>query len=149
MTGRGDETPQNAFRFLHSEELAGLLPSTKQVTLRKGDILFRVGDVADSVFFLEKGRLAVMKETGFNKRTQVVALLEPGASVGEGGVLDNSLRTATITAIEESLLYCLSGKKLADLAKQDPQLLIRLLKRLLYVANLRLQKSSERLAHIL
>jgi CRP/FNR family transcriptional regulator, cyclic AMP receptor protein len=149
MTGCGDEMPQNAFHFLHSEEMVGLLPATTQVVLQKGDILFRTGDVADTVFFLEKGRLAVMKETGFNERTQVVALLEPGASVGEGGVLDNSLRAATITAIEGSLLYCLRRKSLVDLAEQDPQILIKILKRLLYVTNLRLQKSSERLAHIL
>ena len=96
------------------------------------------------MFFLENGRLAVLKETGFNHRTQVVALLEPGASVGEGGALGDSFRSATIMAIEESLLFFLSRATLVSLAEKDPQILIRLLKRLLYTTNLRLQKSSER-----
>jgi CRP/FNR family transcriptional regulator, cyclic AMP receptor protein len=149
MAGCGDEIPVNAFHFLSSKEFAGLLPAATQIVLKKGETLFRTGDVANGVFFLEKGRLAVLKETGFNDRTQVVALLEPGASVGEGGVLGDTPRSATIMAIEESLLFCLSRGTLVALAEKDPQILIRILKRLLYTTNLRLQKSSERLAHIL
>lgn len=149
MAGPGEEIPVTAFHFLSSEESAGLLPVMTQVVLKKGDVLFRTGDVAEGVFFLEKGRLAVLKETGFNCRTQVVALLESGASIGEGGVLGDSLRSATIMAIEDSLLFYLSRGILVALAEKDPQILIRILKRLLYTTNLRLQKSSERLAHIL
>jgi CRP/FNR family transcriptional regulator, cyclic AMP receptor protein len=149
MNGRGDEIPVSAFHFLSSEESAGLLPAIKQVIVKKGEALFRTGDVAEGVFFLEKGRLAVLKETGFNHRTQVVALLEPGASVGEGGVLGDSSRSATIMAIEESILFYLDRRFFVALGEKDPQILIRILKRLLYTTNLRLQKSSERLAHIL
>jgi CRP-like cAMP-binding protein len=149
MAGRGDEIPADAFHFLSFEESAGLLPAMTQVIVKKGEVLFRAGDIADEVFFLEKGRLAVLKETGFNRRTQVVALLEAGASVGEGGALGNSTRSATIMAIDESLLFCLSRGTLAALSEKNPQILIRILKRLLYTTNLRLQKSSERLAHIL
>lgn len=149
MTGPGDTIPVTAFHFLSSEESAGLLPLMKEVVLQKGEFLFRAGDVAEGVFFLEKGRLAVMKETGFNNRTQVVALLEPGASVGEGGALGDSSRSATVVAIEDSLLFFLSREILTALAEKDHQVLIRILKRLLYTTSLRLQKSSERLAHIL
>jgi CRP-like cAMP-binding protein len=149
MGGPGDKIPVTAFHFLSSEESTGLLPSMTQVVVQKGGFLFRSGDVAEGVFFLENGRLAVLKETGFNHRTQVVALLEPGASVGEGGALGDSYRSATIMAIEESLLFFLSRATFVSLAEKDPQILIRLLKRLLYTTNLRLQKSSERLAHIL
>ena len=149
MAERGDEIPVTAFHFLNSEESAGILSATTQVVLKKGEVLFRTGDVAEGVFFIEKGRLAVLKETGFNHRTQVVALLEPGASVGEGGVLGYAPRSATIIAVDESVLFCLNRGILATLAEKDPHILIRILERLLYTTNLRLQKSSERLAHIL
>jgi CRP/FNR family transcriptional regulator, cyclic AMP receptor protein len=149
MGEENGEIPATAFHFLSREESAELLTAVKRVVLKKGEILFRSGDAAESVFFLEKGRLAVLKETGFNHRTQVVALLEPGASVGEGGVLSGSRRSATISAIEDASLCCLDRETLADLADKSPLLFIRILKRLLYTTNLRLQKSSERLAHIL
>jgi CRP/FNR family transcriptional regulator, cyclic AMP receptor protein len=149
VTGSGDTTPVQAFSFLNAEEKAVLSAVATQVFLGKGEALFHAGDAAEEVFFLEKGRLAVLKETGFNERTQVVALLEPGASVGEGGALGDLLRTATVVAIEESLLYGIKHENMADLGEQDPQMLIRVFKRLLYVSTMRLQKSSERLAHIL
>lgn len=143
------ELPVAAFPFLSAEELSELLPAMKSVAVDKGGELFHVGDAADGVYFLETGRLAVLKATGFNDRTQVVALLEPGASVGEGGALKGSSRTATIVAIEESRLCRLGRDSLEAFGEKNPSLLIKLLERLLYVANLRLQKSSERLAHIL
>jgi CRP/FNR family transcriptional regulator, cyclic AMP receptor protein len=149
MTGSGNEIPINAFHFLSVEDSTGLLPAATRVVVKKGEVLFRVGDGAEGVFFLETGKLAVMKETGFNERTQVVALLEPGASVGEAGALDITPRSATIMAIEESVLYFLSRLSLVALAEKNPQMLIKILKRLLYSSTLRLQKSSERLAHIL
>ncbi len=143
------ELPIAAFPFLTAEEMSELLPGMAYVVVDKGGELFHTGDAADGVFFLETGRLAVLKATGFNDRTQVVALLEPGASVGEGGALKSFSRTATIVAIEESHLCHLRREILETLGKKNPSLLIKILERLLYVANLRLQKSSERLAHIL
>ena len=149
VAGSGSTTPAQAFSFLNAEDQARLVAAATPFSLEKGEVLFHAGDAAEGVFFLEIGRLAVLKETGFNEKTQVVALLEPGASVGEGGAIGGLLRTATVIAIEESLLYCLQHRDLAALGEQDPQILIRIFKRLLYVSSLRLQKSSERLAHIL
>jgi CRP-like cAMP-binding protein len=149
MIESGDGIPQQSFRFLTPEERAQVLASATPVILEKGKELFHNGDAAESIYFLETGRLAVLQETGFNDRTQVVALLQPGASVGEGGFLDDSFRTATIVAIEDSVLYCLKRQSLNSLGGDNPHLLLKIIKRFLYAANLRLQKSSERLAHIL
>jgi CRP/FNR family transcriptional regulator, cyclic AMP receptor protein len=149
MTESGSHVPEYAFQFLTSDELAEILPLATSMVLEKGKEIFHAGDPAGSIYFLETGRLAVLKETGFNDRSQVVALLEQGASVGEGGSLDDSFRTATIVAIEDSLLYCLERRVLTALGEKNPFLLLKIVKRLLYAANLRLQKSSERLAHIL
>jgi len=141
--------PKNAFQFLTSDEYVQLRPFISPRVLEKGKELFHAGELAENIFFLETGMLAVLKETGFNDRTQVVALLEPGASVGEGGLLDNFFRSATIVAIEESLLYCFERQGLKALEEKNPFLLLKIIKRLLYAVNMRLQKSSERLAHIL
>ncbi len=149
MIESGDGIPQQAFRFLTSDERTQVLAIATPVILEKGKELFHNGDAAESIYFLETGKLAVLQETGFNDRTQVVALLQPGASVGEGGSLDDSLRTATIIAIEDSLLYCLKRRSLNSLGEGNPSLLLKIIKRLLYAANLRLHKCSERLAHIL
>lgn len=145
----GDNVTPQAFRCFTSDEALGLLAVATSMLVQKGDALFHAGDVSDGVFFLEKGRLAVLQGTGFNDRTQVVALLEPGSAVGEGGAVGKSLRTATVVAIEDALLYYLNSQGLESLGERNPLVFIKLVKRLLFVANLRLQKCSERLAHIL
>jgi CRP/FNR family transcriptional regulator, cyclic AMP receptor protein len=147
MAGAGGKMPLHALSFLNAEERARV--TAAPVVLKKGEMLFQRGEAAEGVFFVEKGRLAILQETGFNERTQVVALLDPGASVGEGGALGDSFREAAVLAVEDSLLYCLDRERLTALGEHNPQILIRILKRLLYVSNVRLQKSSERLAHIL
>jgi CRP/FNR family cyclic AMP-dependent transcriptional regulator len=141
--------PVQAFAHFRADEISWLLPVVVPVAVRKGEALFRAGDTADGVFFLEKGRLAVLQRTGFDDRTQVVALLEPGASVGEGGATGLGQRTVTIIAIEDSQLYLLKRESLDALGEKQPQVLLTLLKRLLFISNLRLQKCSERLAHVL
>ena len=147
MAEAGEKMPRHALSFLTPEERARV--TVRPVSLKKGEILFQAGEAAEGVFFLEQGTLAILMETGFNEKTQVVALLDPGASVGEGGALGDSFRAATVLAVEDSFLYCLDHGSLADLGEHAPQILIRIYKRLLYAANVRLQKSSERLAHIL
>ena len=149
MIKAGELVSVRAFPYFGPEEISVLLPVLSSVAVRKSEVLFRAGDAADGVFFLEKGRLAVLKRTGFNDRTQVVALLEPGAIVGEGGAIGEGMRTATVIAIDDSILYFLNRLHFDFLEEREPQFLLKLIKRLLFVSNLRLQKCSERLAHVL
>lgn len=120
-----------------------------EVTLEQGAFLFEVGDPATEVFFLGRGRLSVLKKTGFHHRMQVVAILDPGAMVGEAGLLADHLRGVSVRAIETSQLFCLGRPALEDLEQSDSQLVSRILKHLLLISNLRLAKTTERLAQVL
>src|SRR6478735_10978351 len=70
---------------------------------RKDDIVFAQGDVANTVFYIQKGRvkIVVISEQG---KEAVVGILEPGQFFGEGCMNGHSLRIATATAIEECLV---------------------------------------------
>ena len=69
----------------------------------KNQHIFEQGDVADAVFYIQKGnvKLTVLSEHG---KEAVVGLLEPGQFFGEGCLNGHPLRIATTTAMEECLI---------------------------------------------
>lgn len=150
MTQNGiDQDARETFSFLSDGDLAALEPELVSVELAAGEVLFRSGEVASSVYFLVSGRLAVRKKTGFAEKMQVVALLDPGAPVGEGAVFAGQIHEATVVAIEQSRLFALAGTSLEILKERSPSLAWKLVTRLFYVSHLRLRKTSDRLALVL
>jgi CRP/FNR family transcriptional regulator, cyclic AMP receptor protein len=65
--------------------------------------VFRQGDPADAVFYIQKGKikLTVVSERG---KEAVVGILEAGHFFGEGCLNGHPLRVTTAKAIEQSLI---------------------------------------------
>ena len=65
--------------------------------------VFKQGDVANAVFYIQKGsvKLTVLSEQG---KEAVVGILEPGQFFGEGCLNGHPLRIATATAMEECVI---------------------------------------------
>ena len=70
---------------------------------RKDEIVFAQGDAANTVFYIQKGRVKVIVISEQGKEA-VVGILEPGQFFGEGCMNGHSLRIATTTAMEECLI---------------------------------------------
>jgi CRP/FNR family transcriptional regulator, cyclic AMP receptor protein len=85
----------------------------------KNQNVFVQGDVADTIFYLQKGRLklTVMSEHG---KEAVVAILEPGQFFGEGCLNGHPLRLATTTAMEDSLVTAITKKAMIALLHDEP-----------------------------
>ncbi len=143
------ELHRRYFAFLGEVEAETLLKLMSRGACKAGDLVFQKGDAADCVYFLQAGRLAVQGKTGFGERTQVIALLDPGAPVGEKGLLGGQTRGSTIVAVKDSQFFCLSRESFEILVREEPDVAIKLLKWLLSRVSLRLLKNSERLVHVL
>jgi len=72
-------------------------------TYKRGQIVFSQGDVADAVFYIQKGKVkqTVVSEQG---KEAVIAILEPGQFFGEACLNGHRLRVATTTAMEECVI---------------------------------------------
>ena len=70
---------------------------------RAGEVVFSQGDAADSVFYIQHGKvkLTVSTESG---REAVVAILGENSFFGEGSLLEQPVRLATATAITNCTL---------------------------------------------
>jgi hypothetical protein len=74
--------------------------------------LMRKGDVADKLYYLDSGRLAI---------AEIDKTLEPGAVLGEIGVFDaDQRRTATIVCLTDCDVYELTERRTKGLYFQNP-----------------------------
>src|SRR5579859_7356198 len=86
----------------------------------KNQHVFEQGEVADSVFYLQKGRvkLTVVSEQG---KEAVVGILEPGQFFGEGCLNGHPLRVATTTAMEESVITSITKEAMIATLRTEPK----------------------------
>jgi CRP/FNR family cyclic AMP-dependent transcriptional regulator len=87
---------------------------------RKDQIVFAQGDVADTVFYVQKGRVKVVVISEQGKEA-VVGILEPGQFFGEGCMNGHSLRIATTTAMEECLLTAIAKTTMIAMLHDEPK----------------------------
>ena len=73
-------------------ERARLIAELETVPLRRGEVLMRQGEAADSLYYAISGRFEVMIEG----RAGVVAEIGPGSPIGEIAFLAGGTRTATV-----------------------------------------------------
>ena len=149
MVEYSSQLHEECLPFLDKKEATVLLTGMERVEVKGGTPLFSVNDPADCMYILISGRIAVQKQTGFGDRMQVVALLDSGAPLGESGLLADRSRGATLTAIVDSSLLVLSRQAFSEICTISPSLAVKIFTWLMGILALRLQKSSERLAHVL
>ena len=82
--------------------LASIAAAGHEQHLIRGDVLFHEGDIADSLYLVLRGRMAIAIANPIDHRETVVALMEPGDLLGEMAMLDGGPRSAMARALEPS-----------------------------------------------
>jgi serine/threonine-protein kinase len=77
----------------------GTFPAVK---VKAGEVIIREGDPGDAAYIVAKGRLQVYREPGGNRVN--IRVLEQGEVFGEMAILTSSPRTASVSAVTDSLL---------------------------------------------
>lgn len=89
--------------------------------LAEREVLFRQGDQGDCAYVVETGELEVSLDR--NGERDVLARVGPGSLLGEMALLDKSTRTATVVALQPSVLRVLTRNHLNErLGLADPLL---------------------------
>jgi len=94
---------------------------------RRGTYLFYQGDQSDAVFFLWKGRLEVgtLSLTGHR---QLLTTLDHPQFFGELGILGDQKRTATAVALEDAVVWVITGERFLYFLSQHFEAALALLK---------------------
>ncbi len=86
----------------------------------RNQTVFAQGDAADTVFYIQKGKvkLTVLSEQG---KEAVVAILQPGQFFGEGCLNGHPLRIATTTAMEDCTVTAIAKDAMIAMLHQEPK----------------------------
>ncbi len=86
----------------------------------KNERVFAQGDAADTVFYLQEGKvkLTVLSEQG---KEAVVAILEAGQFFGEGCLNGQRLRIATTTAMEDCVITAITKPAMIAALHDEPK----------------------------
>ena len=98
------------FSGFADDQLATLTQVVTRRSVPRGSMLMAQGDQTDSLYIIISGRLKVMMGDAEGKEV-ILAMLGPGEIVGEMGLIDDSPRSATVTAVEPSELLSISKRE--------------------------------------
>ncbi|HME02779.1 MAG TPA: MFS transporter [Solirubrobacteraceae bacterium] len=120
--------PQTAADFLRNVPVfAGLASAMLEqiarlagdVSLSRGEWLFREGDPADGVYVVRVGHLEVVRD---GPEPETVHTLTRGAVLGELALLSDSVRSASIRALRDTELLKIDKEHFNSLLRSEPEL---------------------------
>ncbi len=122
-----DKLPKTGFLSEASEALTEMLDGlSSEVRLEPGDVLFEQGDEARELYALVRGALEV-SVLSMDGRKLALNVMRDGALFGEIAMFDPGERTATVTALEPSLVRRVRNDDVLDQVREEPELAIDLI----------------------
>lgn len=100
-----------------------LLAGERTLKLREGKTLFERGDAGDGCYWLRRGVLGVCVASATGEQ-RILAILAPGAIVGELAMIDGLPRSASVQAIRDCELTFVSRAAFTEMLRRHPELYI-------------------------
>jgi CRP-like cAMP-binding protein len=113
------------FGELEPASLHSLIRRVRIVTLDAGQVLFRQGDTANSLYVIVDGAVVPIAEGEPRKK---LAVLERGEFFGEIGLMTKQPRGATIEALVDTKLLAIDRRVLWELIEDEPSVAKSLLR---------------------
>jgi PPM family protein phosphatase len=128
------------FRYLSYQELVKVLNITYLENRDPGQVVIREGDTGEELYIILAGRAVV------SRQGQDIVELMPGVHFGEMALVDQSPRSATVTARESTRFLVLQRRSFYTLIKKEPVLAVKLLWSFVQVLSRRLRETNEQLS---
>jgi CRP/FNR family transcriptional regulator, cyclic AMP receptor protein len=101
------------------EFLAGMGVGKAVLKLQKNQNVFLQGDTADTVYYIQQGKIKLTVVSQHDKEA-VVGILGPGQFFGEGCMNGHPLRISTTTAIEDSVVTSITKQAMNTALHDQP-----------------------------
>ena len=112
--------PDNLLSVLPGEVSTALFATARPHRLKADQTLFTAGDPGDGCYRVEQGllKVSVVSPSGGER---ILAILGPGALVGELAIIDAQPRSASVTAARDSELSFISRASFEQVAATHPE----------------------------
>jgi len=86
----------------------------------KGQVVFSQGDAANTIFYIQQGKIKVLVVSEQGKEA-VVGIMEPGQFFGEGCLNGHLLRISTTVAMEHCVVTSIAKSAMLAALKSEPK----------------------------
>jgi CRP/FNR family cyclic AMP-dependent transcriptional regulator len=131
------------FAALDDEAAGALMAAATRLTVRRGDVVFRMGDPGDKLYAILDGKVKIHRASP-DGRENLLAVLGPGEHFGELSLFDPGPRTATASAVTDCTLASLAHADLRPWLVERPEVALQLLQALAQ----RLRRTNEAMADL-
>jgi SulP family sulfate permease len=107
--------------FCTKEAVPRFMDYLEHLSVPAGYHLFHKGDVSESLYLVESGKIAVLLEIGPGRNIRLQTM-GSGTVLGEMGLYTKKPRSASAVAEEPSSLYCLSRDSFNKMQAEDPEI---------------------------
>jgi len=114
----------DVFRNSTTEDLSHIAAITERVSVSQGDIIYKEGDVSDSLYVVVEGRVRL------HRGGTDIMIAESKDVFGTWALFDDEPRVATATAMEDCALLRLNKEEFYDLLADHSQITQGVLKTL-------------------
>lgn len=129
-------------------ELEKLAKVIKEVSLKKGEFLFKEGEDTKGIYMIRSGKIEITKTTTDGWK-QTIAVLSTGNFFGELSIIEKRKHEANAVAIENTELLKLPKEEFEKLEKEDVVLALQILKKLVLVMCKNLRHMNEKFLNAL
>jgi CRP/FNR family transcriptional regulator len=116
---------------------------TKQVSVKKGDQLFKEKDETKGLWLVHAGKIEISRITADGWR-QTLVVLPAGHFFGELSILENRKHVASATALEDTELLLIPKEDFDDLVQKDCALALKLVIKLAIAMSKNLRRMNDK-----
>src|SRR5262247_4393996 len=113
------------FSSLSREDAAKVVGKMEPLSFKSGATIFSQGDDGDAFYLIESGAVQVVTQSA-GQKSEVLAELDEREWFGEMALLSGEARSATITAVKDTLAWRLSRESWEELIEKHPSWLLHL-----------------------
>jgi CRP-like cAMP-binding protein len=114
------------FGIVNEDILVSTCGTVDWLRLAQGETLITEGDTSDAMYFVIRGRLLTTRSEGERQEHVEIGELGRGDVVGEIGLMSGTPRSATVTALRDTVVAGLSEHEFLALLDQQPRLGIQI-----------------------
>jgi len=128
---------------IEETELSKIARITKQVSVKKGDQLFKEKDETKGLWLVHKGKIEISRITADGWR-QTLVVLPAGHFFGELSILENRKHVASATALEDTELLLIPKEDFDKLVEKDCVLALKLVMKLAIAMSKNLRRMNDK-----
>ncbi len=133
------------FRDLNRQDVESFASYIQAYAAPKGVKVLQEGGRESYMFVIATGKLDVFKngsDNNGNSGDKKIATIRAGKTIGEMSILDGMPHSATAVVVEPSTLLLLTKSKFEQFMQSDPEVALKVLRKMAMLMSLRLRQTS-------